>query len=384
MNIDPAYLRGKSKREILRWFIDHVSASEEEQEEKDHRSGSSTDLNLYLLDNKGYEFGSLDEHINHITRSEHIDGHAKNFVEDHTFNEEIIQDSTAIVSITTPEKSRTDDCIWLQQGDYIWVLTTERQDWRKKTIENLIKYLPQVERLYLAADYLEKLTGDIVDSYVSGFTAQYHAPYADRRATLMFHGGTEEDLSKAREHFDAKPTRIEFDQTNSPAAAIEGASSNHGRLSLQSVREGSEEKAVDTLLAVSDDYQRLDKQSFEIAYDAGLNKLENGFDIDGFTAIELTNPDRDSSEAGDELIDEIKQEVLNSNQYRYGDRSQGTIRVFDTTHEEMFDIALEPPNIVIYPRSSTTALSLRDIVQEIFEFDSTYDHENVANPVSIV
>ena len=223
MDLDIDRYQEMSKREILRDLIEHVVSSEEEQETKEHRSGSTTDLNLYLLDNRGYEIGSLDDYINYITKSDRIRKHAKNFVTEHTFSEEVLGDETAVVSITTPKKSRTDDCVWIIQGDYIWVLTTERQEWRKKTIENLIKYLPQVERLFLYSEYLEILTDEetIPDSYVSGFTAQYHAPYAERKATLQFYGGRQEDLEKAERYFNAKPSRIEFDQKNSPEAAIQ-------------------------------------------------------------------------------------------------------------------------------------------------------------------
>lgn len=369
-----------SKREILRELIEHVTSSEEEKEEKEHRSGSSTDLNLYLLDNQGYEIGSLDDYINHITQSPRVSGHAKNFVEDHTFSEEELGEETAIVHITTTEKSRVDDSIWVSHGEYIWVLTTERQDWRK-TIENLIKYLPQVERLYLSSENLKELIEDVSDSYISGFTAEYHAPYAERQATLMFHGGREEDLRKARRYFDAKPTRIEFDQTNSPTAAIEASGTNNGRLSFQSVVQGSQDKAVETLLSVSEDYQELDKESFQTEHSPEQKKLENGFSIDGFTAFELTDPDR-SEEENESLLQEIKENVLNGTQYQYGTRGENTLRVYDSHHEEFFDLAVEPPNIVIYPRESTTALSIREVIQEVFDYDSTYSHEKVENPVS--
>lgn len=382
MNVDPDRYRQMSKREILRELINHVSTSETEQEEKEHRSGSSTDLNLYLLDNEEYEVGALDDYINHITQSSRVSGYAKNFVEKHTFSEDVISEDVAIVHITTPEKSRVDDSVWISQNGYIWVLTTERQDWRK-TIENLIKYLPQVERLYLSSDHLEMLTaGDnIDDSRISGFTAKYHAPYADRQATLRFYDGRKRDLKKTREEFDAKPTRIEFDQTNSPTAAIEAASTNNGRLSFQSVVQGSQEKAVETLLSISEGYQELDEESFEVDHSSDRDDLENSFAIDGFTAIELTNPDR-TSEEDDSLVEELKKNILNSTQYKYGRRGENTFRVCDSHHGEIFDIAVEPPDIVIYPRESATALSLRDIVQDIFDYDSTYSHEKVENPVA--
>jgi hypothetical protein len=372
-----------SKREILRELIEHVATSEENQEDKEHRSGSSTDLNLYLLDNQGMEIGSLDDHINHITQSERVRGYAKNFVEKYTFSEEIVGDDTAIVRVTVPKKSRTDKSVWIAHGEYIWVLTTVRQQWRKKTIENLIKYLPQVERLYLSSDYLDSVTDEdvIQDSHVSGFTAKYHAPYAERKATLRFHGGREEDLEKAEEVFDAKPTRIEFDQTNSPTAAIQGSSTNEGRLSLQSVVRGSQDKAVETLLSVSEEYQELDKASFEVEYSVTPESTDTGFSVEGFTAIELTDPDRDS-ESNESLLEELKNNVLSGNQYRFAERERETVRVYDTHHDEIFDLSVESPNIVVYPRQTATSMSLRDIVQEIFEYDSTYSQEKVENPVA--
>lgn len=383
MNLDPDRYQDMSKREILRELIEHVATSEGDQEDKEHRSGNSTDLNLYLLENQGFEIGALDDHINHITQSERVRSHAKNFVEKYTFSEETLGDDTAIVGVTVPKKSRTDDSVWISHGEYIWVLTTVRQKWRKKTIENLIKYLPQVERLYLSSDYLDAVTDEdvIQDSYVSGFTAKYHAPYAERQATLRFHGGREEDLEKAEEVFDAKPTRIEFDQTNSPTAAIQGSSTNEGRLSLQSVVRGSQDKAVETLLSVSEEYQDLDKASFEVEHAPRHRSTESGFSVDGFTAIELTDPDREGESDGS-LLDELKENVLNGNQYRFGERERETLRVYDTHHEEIFDLAVEGSNIIVYPRETATSMSLRDIVQEIFEYDSTYSQEKVENPVA--
>ncbi len=383
MNLNPDRYQDMSKREILRELIEHIATSKEDYEDKEHRSGSSTDLNLYLLDNQGMEIGSLDDYINNITQSERVRGHAKNFVEKYTFSEETLGDDTAIFEVTVPKKSRTDESVWIAQGEYIWVLTTVRQKWRKKTIENLIKYLPQVERLYLSSDYLDAVTDEdvIQDSYVSGFTAKYHAPYAERKATLRFHGGREEDLEKAEEVFNAKPTRIEFDQTNSPTAAIQGSSTNDGRLSLQSVLRGSQDKAVETLLSVSEEYQELDTASFDVKHAPTHRSTDAGFSVDGFTAIELTDPDRDV-ESNETLLEELKENVLNGNQYRFAERDRDTLRVYDTYHDEIFDLAIESQNIIVYPRETATSMSLRDIVQEIFEYDSTYSQEKVENPVA--
>lgn len=386
MDFDPDSLKGKSKQEIINEeLLEHVLTSEEEMRGKDHRSGGQTDLNLYILDNKGFEIGALDTRINNIYQDKNISGHAKRFFENHPCSETVIDEENNEIShivVSTPEKNREDDCIWMDNDGYFWVFTTVPQEWRRN-IENLIKYLPEVERLFLSSEFLEYLTDDIEDGRVSGFTAEYHAPYSERQATLQFYGAREDDLQKAKDTFDASPTRIEFNQTNSPTAAIQGASTNDGRITFQSIVKGSEEKASDTLFGVSNEYQELDEQSFNVHYRPKRDFLENGISIDGFTAIELTNPDRNQDEGN--LLEDIKTEILNSNQYRHGDRGDNTLRVLDLHHDEIFDVALEDPDIILYARETTTALSLRSFVQDIFEkLDSTYSLEKKENPVAQV
>ncbi|RDI69566.1 hypothetical protein [Halopelagius longus] len=382
MDLDPASLEGKTTREVLHELIEYVVKSEEEMDEKTTRSGDQTDLNIYICDNEGYEIGDLNQWVTHLAESDKVSGHAGNYVANHTFNEEVADDDISLVSITTPAKGREDEFVFVTNDGYLWVLTTIHSDWREKTIENFLKYLPCVERLYLSADNLEDLTERIRDSRISGFTAKYHAPNRERDATLTFSGAEPGDLRKAEETFDAKPTRIEFDQKNSPDTAIQGANTNKGRLTMRSVRDGSEPKAVETLLGLTEGYQELDRQSFSVELPPTHDNLENGFAVDGFTAVELTDPDRDDAE---DLIAELKQNVLNGNQYRYGIRDSGRkVRVFDTEYSETFDVAVEGPNIILYARDTTTALSLRSFVRKVYDkLDSTYSLSKSQNPVAI-
>lgn len=328
--------------------------------------------------------------MHQLTEDERITGHAANFAKEHTFSEDFANHDISVVTITTPAKGRKDEFLFVRTDrsakdeDYLWVITTVHSDWRDKTIERLLDYLPCVERLYLAADDLEDLTEDIRDSHVSGFTAKYHAPNRERDATLRFTGAEPGDLQTAEDAFDAKPTRIDFDQQNSPSTAIQGANTNKGRVSMRSVRDGSESKAVETLLGITEEYQELDHARFDVEYPPELDDLDNGFTVNGFTAVELSNPDRDDA-TDEELVAELEAHVLNGNRYRHGLRDAGTkIRVFDTEHDETFDVALEPPNIVLYARDITTALSLREFVREVYEeLDSTYSLSKSQSPVAI-
>lgn len=383
MKLSQLQLEGKTEKEILGELIRYVSKSDEEMEEKKTRSGDQTDLNIYICDNDGYKIGELEKWIDHLQTSDRVSGHATNYVQEHTFGERVCEEgSISLVTITTPKKSREDEFIFVTNDGYLWVLTTIHSEWRDKTIENLLGYLPCVERLYLSSDDLEDLTKDIRDSDISGFVAKYHAPNRKRNATLEFHGAEPNDLEKVEEEFNAKPTRIEFDQKNSPETAIQGATTNKARLTMRSVRTGSEPKAVQTLLGLTEGYQELDEQSFSVNYSSKPEQLETGFAVDGFTAVELTDPDREDAET---LVDEIEENVLNQNKYSYAIRDNGRkIRVFDTEYDELFDVALEEPNIILYARESTTALSLRSFVRRVYdELDSTYALSKSENPVAI-
>jgi hypothetical protein len=350
--------------------------------EKGTRSGEQTDLNVYLCDNHGFEVGQLDQWIARLVEDDHVTGHAESYVSDHTFSETVGDDDISLVTITTPARNREDEFLLVTTDGSLWVFTTVRREWRQKTIENLLDYLPCVERLYLTADDLETLTREVRDSRISGFTAKYHAPNRERDATLIFSGAEEGDLETAEEAFDAKPTRIEFDQTNSPDTAIQGANNNDGRLTLRSVRRGSQQKAVETLLGISDEYERLNRRRFEVEHRPVRHELDSGFRVEGFTAIELTDPDRETVDC-ENLRDEIETAVLNANRYQFGVRDGGRkLRVFDSEHDEMFDVALEPPDIVLYARESTTALSLRSFVRTVYDdFDSTYTLQKVTNSI---
>jgi len=383
MNISPSEVEGKTTEEVLQRLLKYVLKTDEEMEEKKTRSGERTDLNIHLCDNQGFQTGELDEWITTLAESDRITGRASNYVDDHTFSETEVDDHISLVTITTPDKNREDNFLFIADDSYLWTLTTAHSDWRKKTIENLLGYLPCVERLYLSADNLEDLTRGIDDSEISGFTAKYHAPNRQRNATLQFSGAEPGDLETAEEAFDARPTRIEFDQKNSPATAIQGATTNEGRLTMRSVREGSEDKAVDTLMYLTSDYQELDRENFSVDHAPTLHELDSGFSVDGFTSVELTDPDRNDA-TEEEFRTELKENVLNGNQYRYAIRDGGRkIRVFDTDHGETFDIALEPPDIILYARQTTTAPSLRDFVREVYDdLDSTYSLNKMQNSIA--
>lgn len=370
MDITKEALAGKNVRGVIRKLIDEVTKTEKEAKEKSTRGGKSPDLKLYVVDTSEKILGRLDDIVASIIESESSKKAAKNFFNNHIIEEYKLNSGIWWIEIKTPRYERTDDFIFVEKDNAIWILTTELKDWAKDTVENVIKYLPQMERVYLSSDDLEDVMGSIVDSEVSGFTAKYRSQYREKKATLRFHGAEPDDMKKAEEHFQATPTRIEFNQRNSPSTAIQGSGSNDGILTVESVRLGSEDKATDTLLGTSKDFTVADRKRYEVNTDSKIRFFGNGFSVDEFTSIELYGPERESAENLDE---EIESEILSKNQYQYGRWGESTFFIHDKHHDEIFELGIESPELVLHARETTTALSLRGFCKNILdEFDSTY------------
>jgi hypothetical protein len=123
----------------------------------------------------------------------------------------------------------------------------------------------------------------------------------------------------------------------------------------------------------------VDEEAFTFDHVPVHRRLQNGFAVEGFAAIELMATDAPVEPAGRETVHEA---VLERERYRWGQRGDSTVRVFDSVQEAFFDIALELPDIVIYPRASTTTSSLQDVVQLILDYEPRYSVQAVENSVS--
>lgn len=370
MNIKPSDLRDLDTREVILELITEVTKSGEEMDQKDTRGSKTTDLKLYIVDSTENIQGRFAEAGLDVVEDENTKQSAQEFFKEIVIEEEKISENISFLGVTYPRYDRTDEVIVIDRGDALWFLSTELKDWLEDTVEKVLKYLPQLERVYLSSDDLEHSMRNIVDSEIAGFTAEYHSQHKDRDATLQFHGAETGDLRKAESTFSATPTRIEFNQRNSPATAIQGSGSNDGFFKLESVRKDSEGKAADTLLSASNEFVSRDNKKFKIDADTSWKLFEPGFVIDEYTSIELYNPERDEAE---NLDQELEEEVFSKNRYRYGRWGDNTFFVYDKNHEEVFELGVESNELVLHARETTTGHSLRAFCRILLDrFDSTY------------
>lgn len=373
MNIDNHALKDKDTEEIVSVLIDHVSKSDQEVQLEREEGDNTTELKVFVAENQGFELGELTQEIQELAEAKDTSKHIDSFITEHNFVEERLNDEVSYVEIHTPNYERTDQFIFLNDGDYLKVLTAERRDWTKKTVENLLRYMPDLDRLFLSSEDLQEIVEDLPKTTISGFTAKYHSYHTDKRVTIQFHGGTEADLKKVKDEFGARPTRLEFNQANSPTEALHSSVDRQGYYKFTRVRKGSEQKGVETLQQIFHEYEEHDREHFEVEFSPRRIPIKSGFTIEGFTTLQLIEEEENDGEEKTPA-EKLKEDILErKRRYEYTEWEPGNYLVFDKEHNEPFEIGVEERDLVVYAKSGTTSVTLRDFCNLILEdFNSTY------------
>lgn len=397
--IQPDVLAGMETSEIIQFVLQHVVKSEEElQEEKEELRKKSTDLKVFITKKEGFELGSIESNLEKLATNDRTHKNKINFINNHKFSEHILNDATSLLEIRTPSYKRTDRAILVDTGDYVRAFSVERRQWTKKTLERIINYLPGLSRLYLSANDIQDIIdslNEITPTQVSGFTSKYSSYTDSRRISIQFHGGDTDDIKHVREEFKAKPTRVEFKQKNSPVDAVSGALTRNGRINIPGVREGSEELGEKTVDSVATQFEKLDKEHFDVPYTPQAKTTEDGLVIEGFTSVTLSEPEtksRDVATDGGEsvseetrqpeegkeksFVDALREDVFETKRrYDFTEwREDEDYLLFDKERNEMFQVGIDDEDLVINARPGTTSITLKDFCQIILEeFNTTYN-----------
>lgn len=391
MKFKPDTIKKKDTREIINVLINHVTKTDEEVVEEARQKNKSTELKVFIAESQGFPFGDLDQRLQHLYDSGDLTQYGRDFISDHTFSEERLNEDVSYLEIGTPQYGRTDQFIILEEDGYLRVLTVERRKWTKKTIEKLIKYLPELDRVYLSPSDIEGMVEDeLEDSSLSGFTAKYNPYYSEKKLSIQFHGGEQENLDEVEEVFNARPSRVEFSQSNSPSEAVKGAVRQDGYYSIPRIRRGSEEVGYETITDLSESYENHDRENFEVEH-RPRESFEDGFTIEGTTTLRLVEEADEPPHAGvttdggeTSLSEMLEEDILDGKRrYKYSTWDEGDFLVFDTENREPFQIAIEGEDIAIHAKPATTARSLRDFSHVVLEeFNSTYRFEKVSKDIS--
>lgn len=389
MQFNPDLHRGDDTDEILGRLIDHVSKTEEElREEAEDERKKTTDLKLFIARKEGFELGTIEERLQAVATDDSTHQYTVNFIDDHGFTESLLNEETSLLQIRTPSYNREDHAILIDTGDYLRVFSTERRYWTKRTIEKVIEYLPGLSRLYLSADDIGGIVSnleDVTETHVSGFTSKYQSYDDNRRISIQFHGGDEDDIKHIKDEFNAKPTRVEFKQKNSPTDAVSGAITRDARINIPSIRSGAEQLGADTLESVAEGFEAKDKEHYNVPHAPEMLAGTVGIEIDGFTSVRLSEShesvqsppgDGETQHNGDSaVITGLKDKILDKKRrYEFTEWGDAEFLVLDTERTETFHVGVSGQDLVLNARPGTTPITIKEFCKIILEeFKSTYN-----------
>lgn len=114
MDLDSHNLKGEDTEEIVSRLIDHVAKSDEEiADEREAKKPQTTELKVFIAENQGFELGILGQDIETLSHSESAIQYTIDFIDEHSFSEEPLNDYVSYVEITTPSYDRIDQFIFV-------------------------------------------------------------------------------------------------------------------------------------------------------------------------------------------------------------------------------------------------------------------------------
>lgn len=421
------HLTNPTTDEVLSQFVSHVTKTNQDlAEEARNGKQSTTELKVFIAENKGFSSASLETVVSDVLQDEDTNKNPRKFFESHHFDVSQLNDEAYHLTIKTPEYERSDDFLLLESGDYLKAITVIRRKWTKKTIEKLIKYLDSLERLFITSDDLEDIVEPNENRNLTGFTAKYKPFYKNERVSVQVHGGTDEHLRDVESTFSARPKRIEFGQTENQSgvqasirqdgggtdgstAVVNAAIRQDGYASIPQVRDGYEKAGVSTINSVISAYEQTDAEKFEVnhrperikpgerhfisqlhfeefddtedtaQFDGGLpeklKSLDQGSVMEGVTIWDFQEempgeeyPNEDGVAKNLELkIFELK------DRYSYSEINPRNFLVYDRRCGESFEVIVSGKQIRVYAKPNTTSSSFREFYNILDEdFNSTY------------
>lgn len=259
--------------------------------------------------------------------------------------------------------------------DGFWLIYT-LEDYRtvNQTIDRIVKYIPELNAVWVPPPDLEMITNDIfTEAGFRGFTSKYRPLLHDKKVTVRIFGGNRDDLIRARKYFQAEPTRIRFESKGSSTAIV--GSLSPGKLNIKSVLSGYEKLLFTIIESVKKDFLKRESQNFGLinGYERRVFTDEEGTVMSQapsvFSAAVLTVDEamREKEDVSvDNLIERLKATFLeNENRYIGYEWDNGNLELVDLITGEPFQVAFENWQFIIYPKEETHAATVREACEQI-------------------
>ena len=369
-----------TKDDLFRMIIDHIVKSEKEFEEKKPETDEKMPTHLKVIflkdDSKMLtplnifdrllEISTFNRWINILISKWALTGY------------KTADESLYVLELTEKAYDRLAKFfVILEEGSWL-VYTLEDYRTVNKTIDRIVKHLPELNIMWFPPPDLELITNDLFsETGFGGFTSKYRPVLHDKKVTIRIFGGDRDDLIIARNHFQAEPTRIRFESKGSPTTAVVGSISP-GKLDISSVLAGYEEKLFSIIESIKRDFFRRESQNFGLinGYERRIFTDEEGNVISQapsiFSAVILTvnEPMRQKSDISmDNLIERLKTTFLdNESRYVGYEWDNGNLEVVDLITGEPFQVVCEDWQFIIYPKEETHAATVREACEQITQY----------------
>lgn len=368
-----------TKKDLFRMIIDHLVKSEKETGGKGievprEDEEMSTHLKIIFLEDDSKTLTPLDLSDCLLERAT-SNRWMQNLISKWAFTsyETADEDLYVLEAIERAYDRLTKFFVILEDG--FWLIYT-LEDYRtvKKTIDRIIRYIPELNTVWFPPPDLELIVNDIfTETGFGGFTAKYRPVLHDKKVTIRIFGGDRDDLIIARDHFQAEPTRIRFTSKGSLPTVV--GSLSPGRLDIKSVLSGYEERVFSIIKAVKEDFFKRESQSFGLikGYERRIFTDEEGNVVSQapsvFSAVILTVNEemrKKKDISAEKLIERLKATFLNNeNHYSGYEWDHGNLEVVDLTTGEPFQVVFEDWEFVIYPKEDTHATTVREACEQI-------------------
>lgn len=136
MKFSPEHLKSGDTRQIINVLISHVTKTDEEVVEEAKKKRKSTELKAFVAESIDFEVGSVEDRLQELYESGELSKYGRDYINDHTFTEEVLNGDVSYLEIGTPKYGRTDQFVLLNEDGYLRVLTAERRKWTKKLLKS--------------------------------------------------------------------------------------------------------------------------------------------------------------------------------------------------------------------------------------------------------
>lgn len=390
-------LVGKSSEKILDFILSKIESENVEDdtseieddlyEEPTHLrkkvKRKSSDLKIFVVKNYGITVNEIKKALDELYFESELCTNKifRSFIDKYPIEQMKLNQEYEYFSFTNKNTFQRIPYFIFHQRSHFWLFFTfaSKSD-VERTLDNVIKYIPDLELVRLTSRNLEDLAkSEQFNDSINGFIAKYRPFYKKRKITVNVYGGTLDDLNKIRNVYFVEPDSVNFVQRNSPITAGKISS---GYFSLEACSKGEDgiKFAKKIISDINSYFIQIDNSNFE-----EITKYENRLiPTKNSKCLTFTPSSHIVFNIKDERFDNKRDDSIDFNQLesyisqfleRYKKRylsyklQKDSFNIFDKSTHNSFHLSIERKhrNVIISPYGKCKDITFRDFTHYFTE-----------------